>query len=381
MVAVNERILFFCNDYPYFMAHRAHVALRAAREGYEVHVAVGGDVSGHDPALPFTLHPVTVDRLGFAPRQDMNLVRALGGLVRQLQPDAMQFITMKPIVFGALAATIHRFPTPRIVATFPGLGRIFEGEGKASRARRWLVMGLLRRFFARPGRFATFENREDRGFMVENGVIPADAAIVVAGAGLDLSAFDRPHHRRGPDEPPVFLWASRLIRGKGLHGFVEAARLAREDGSKARFLVAGYSDPGHPDNIPEAELDALWSNGAVEFLGHVTDMPGLFARTDMLVLPTSYQEGLPRILIEAAAAGVPAIASNVPGCLEIVEHERTGLVLDDVTGEAIRRAIGRVETEAGLLQRLSAAAHDKIRHGGYDQKSVQDVFLQLFRPG
>jgi len=373
------RILFFCNDYPYFMAHRVHVALRAAAEGYEVHVLVGGDTSGHDSALPFTLHPVAVDRLGFSFRDDPALVRRLADLVARLKPEAIQLVTMKPIVLGAAAATFHRFRTPSIVATFPGLGRLFEGAGAASRARRFLVMALLRRFFSRPGRFATFENAQDRRFMVESGVVPDAAATVVAGAGLDLGTFQNHRPERADGAPPIFLWASRLIRGKGLHAFVEAARLARAEGSQACFLVAGYSDPGHPDNIPEAELAQLQAEGTVEFLGHVTDMPALFARVDVLVLPTSYQEGLPRILIEAGAAGVPAISSDVPGCLEIVSHERTGLVLDAVTGEAIAAAMRRIEHEPRLLARLSAAVSDRIATGGFDQKEVQEVFLALFR--
>lgn len=378
---MSERILFFCNDYPYFMAHRAHLALRAADEGYEVHVLVGGDTSRHDSALPFALHRATVDRLGFSVREDSALVRQLGRLVSRLKPTAIQLITMKPIVLGAVAALAYRFDTPSVVATFPGLGRIFEGTSLASRVRRRVVMATLRRFFARPGRFATFENAQDCRFMVDTGVVPAERAIVVAGAGLDLGAFDVERPVRPEGTPPVFLWASRLIRGKGLHGFVEAARLARAEGSRARHLVAGYSDPGHPDNISEAELSGLWAGGAVEYLGHVTDMPGLFARADVLVLPTSYQEGLPRILIEAGAAGVPAISSNVPGCLEIVQHERTGLVLADVTGTAIRAATHRIENEPGLLPALSANVHRRIVTGGFDQKEVQAVFLDLFRQG
>src|SRR5690606_19717738 len=120
-------ILFFCNDYPYFMAHRAHVALRTAAGGWDVHVLGGGDVSAYrEVAQPFTLHHAVVDRLGLTPGSDMRLVMQLAQLVRTLRPDVIQLITMKPIVFGTLAASLYRFPTPRIVATFPGLGRIFE---------------------------------------------------------------------------------------------------------------------------------------------------------------------------------------------------------------------------------------------------------------
>lgn len=378
MTASAPRILFFCNDYPYFMAHRAHVALRAAAEGYEVHVLVGGDVSGHDPALPFVLHPVVVDRLKFSASADMALVRSLARLGRRLEPQAIQFITMKPIVFGALASMLYRFRMPVMVATFPGLGRLFEGKSHAGRARRMLVTRLLKRFFAMPGRFATFENRADRAFMVDGGVIPEASALVVAGAGIDLSAFSRAHATREAAGSRSFLWASRLIRGKGLSAFVDAARLARSQGSAARFLVAGYPDPGHPDNIPEDELAALWADGAVEFLGHVGDMPELFSRIDVLVLPTSYQEGLPRTLIEAAAAGVPSIVSNIAGCLEVVEHERTGLVLDGTDGAAIWKAVRRMESEPDLLHRTSMAARARIMQGGYDDRSVQDVFLKLF---
>lgn len=375
-----RRILFLCNDGFYFRQHRQHLALRMADDGWDVHVGTGGDIGEGDERLTF--HRLTVERWRLSPGADLALTRQIRGLVRTLRPDIVHAMTMKPAVVTALALSPLVAPRPaprRIVLTFPGLGRIFEDFSVAGHARRRLVEFTLARFLANPRARATFENASDRAYFVDQGIAPAEHAVLVTGAGLDLDDFaasaERPDHAPGRLR---VLWASRFIRGKGLHAFVEAAEKARAAGADAEFLVAGYADPGHADRLTQAEIDAVAANPAIRFLGHVTDMPGLFEKVDALVLPSQYQEGLPRILIEGAAAGVALIASDVPGCREIVEDGLTGRLLTGVSGDAVWAALRDLVADPADARRLGRAAHDLVWRRGFDERTVQNAFIAAY---
>lgn len=377
---MRRRILYVSNDGFYFVQHRAHLARRMAAEGWEVHVATGGDAGLLDDG--FEVHPLDVDRLSFTLSRDLRLIGHIRALVRRVRPDVVHLITMKPIVFGAAALlSLSRRDQPgRIVATFPGLGRAFEATGLRARAARRLVLSVLRRLFARLPAAATFENDADRQTLAAAGVPLAGRAIVMRGAGLDLHRFSAGQHR---DTGPFrVLWASRLIRGKGLDPFVGAARLAAADPScPAEFLVAGYVDPGHRDGLADEELKSLESEPSVTFLGKVTDMPDLLRNVDAFVLPSRYNEGMPRALIEAAAAGLPAIASDNAGCRAIVEDGVTGTILKEVSAQEIWRAVRAYAADRGLAQRHGSAGAAFVRTAGFSEEAVQDAFIAVYAAG
>lgn len=376
---MKPRILYVCNDSFYFAQHRAHVARRMLGEGWQVDLAVGGDLT-HVPA-GIAAHALTMDRLRFTPTGDWRLSRQIRRVIVELRPDIVHFITMKPIVFGALGLLFPKLPPvarpKRIVATFPGLGRAFENNSMKGAIQRAIVVQTLRRLFRSLPAVATFENASDMETLRRSGILLSEQGHVLKGAGLDLEQFAAPPRK---DEGKFrVLWASRLIHGKGLAEYIEAARLARAQGAtKVEFLVAGYRDPGHEDSISAGETEKLRTEPAIRFLGHVTDMAALLRSVDTLVLPSRYNEGLPRSLIEAAASALPTIASDNAGCRAVVLDDVTGLILPEVSAEAIWNAVSALATNPEKAREMGAAASHHIRTNGFSENAVQEAFLSSY---
>jgi len=382
------RLLICCNSLAYFLNHRLAPAVLARREGFEVHVAAKADI---DPAAlsqhGITVHPIAIARHRLALLADLRAIFAVRRLVRALAPDAVHAITMKAALVTLAAAP--RDAPARLIVTFPGLGRIFsDPRGPWPMLRRRIVMALLRIFFRRhAGALATFENAADRDTLVAANIIARDRTAVLRGTGIDLARFTPGPSGNGEEaRPPSVLFAGRLLRQKGIAEFLHAARsYLRQRGERgwppARFSVAGEPDSGNRDSIGKSELDALCAGTEIAFLGQVRDMPSLLRRTDILCLPTRYGEGLPRILLEAAACAVPAVASDVAGCREIVIDGETGRLVPPADAEALLAALGELIAAPELRQRMGRNARRHVEEGGFDEESIAAAFLALYRGG
>ncbi len=227
------KLLFVCNDRAYFEAHRRSLADAAAAEGWDVRIACGGMDEG-DATWANGVIPLKVVRHGLSPFADFGLGLALIRLVRDLRPDVVHLITLKPALVGGVALRLSRF-RPRIVATFPGLGRVFDPRetGMKSRLRRFLTLAGLRFGYSRDNTRGLFETETDRRELLGAGVLSEPRAIVVAGAGVD----DRTYRLSPlPQGPLRILFAARLLRSKGAHLLAQAAQML---GGSVEFVVAG----------------------------------------------------------------------------------------------------------------------------------------------
>lgn len=174
------------------------------------------------------------------------------------------------------------------------------------------------------------------------------------------------------------LFVGRLIWEKGVGEYVEAARILRDEGRPVTFLLAGSPDPGNPGSVPQARVEEWAREGLVEWLGHVEDMAALLRTIDVLALPSYYGEGVPRSLIEGAASGVPLVTTDMPGCREVVTHEREGLVVPSRDAGALARAIARLADDPELARRLGQAGRSKALLE-FDEKIVLDRTLDAYR--
>lgn len=371
------RILYVCNDGEYFAAHRLWLAQEARRRGAHVTVATGGRHDLAQPAGEKTL-PLVIDRHRADLRGDIALARAVRRLATEERADVVHLITIKPILFGALGLLGSQAPT-RIVATFPGLGRIFDlaDASPKARLRRWLVAKALKAGLASGRARAIFETQADRDMLVRLGVLPGERAIHIPGAGVDPRMFPLTPPPAGPF---TVLFAGRLLRAKGVPLLVEAARIARGKGADFEVLIAGAPQEGDPDGLSPAEMAAIKGGGSVRYLGVVPggEMPALLARAHAVALPTAYPEGVPRILIEAAAMGRMAITSGHPGCRALVEHDRSGVILEELTPEALAAALSGLAADRARVERLCAGAHRRFEEGGFAQQAVAAATLALY---
>ncbi|MEZ5783140.1 MAG: glycosyltransferase [Rhizobiaceae bacterium] len=326
---------------------------------------------------------VSVKRWSFAPLADLRLILQTMREVLVEKPDSLHLVTLKPIVVAGMAAIVARALSGRdmsIVATVPGLGRLMSPgstmRGRSANVARYLVGRAVSFMSRRRNVKFTFETVADYNMWVGKGLVPAQAAQVIGGAGVDPAVF-YPGSSTREGGPLRVLFASRLLKSKGLDVFVRAAQMLR--GSEGvEFIVAGMVEPDDPDAVSIVDLA---KEPAIHFLGKRNDMGDLLRQVDVVCLPTRYGEGIPRILIEASATGIPSIVSEHEGCREIVEDGRTGVVVYDTVGEraakGVAKAIASYRDDRDLLRRHGTAAREKFVHGDFAEQGVVKQFTDL----
>ena len=377
-----RRILVVC-DGDYFLRHRLSVVTHLASIGVRVRVVAGGNPIPAERIQGWEYIHVRIERFKFDPVSDIALMRQTARFIRDLKPHAVHLITLKPMIFSGISAVVSHFLRgypKRILITLPGLGRMMS-RTKGPDERRYPVATALTLFMSwMLSRFScvhfTFETRHDFDFWAERGIADNSNSSVIDGAGVDPKVF---HPRDGPRTGSKIkvIFASRTLKSKGLNAFLQMAQQlsARQD---VEFLVAGVADDEDPDAIASDHLAEL---NQIRFLGHVEAMAPLLRECDIVCLPTRYGEGVPRILIEAAASGLASIVSSHPGCLEVVEDGVTGKILQASTdGEMSREmtaAVIRYLESPDVLQSHKENAYRHFLSRKFNQDAIDARFVEL----
>ncbi len=325
---------------------------RAARDaGFDVHVATRvQDGAEAIKAEGFTLHPIRYARGSLSPIATLTTLAALRRVNSDVAPDVTHHVALQSSVLG-LVATIGR----RIacVNAFIGLGYAFTSASAKAYALRLMIGAVLRRLVDREGSIALVQNGDDMAALMSLGIAKSRIALI-PGSGVDIDRF-----RPLPEPPPplTFGFVGRLLEDKGVRTLVEAFRLLRARGSDARLLIAGTPDPANPGSVTQAEAASWNEEPGITWLGQVSDIAGLWKRAHIAVLP-SRREGLPLSLMEAAACGRAMIASDVPGCREVVIHEQTGLLFPADDSPDLAATMERLAGSPDLRARYALAARN-----------------------
>ena len=340
------KLLFFVTEDWYFCSHRLPLAVAAKEAGFDMVVVTR--VREHGEIIReagLRLIPFENLRSGINPlREFWSLVRLIR-LYRRERPDVVHHVAMKPVLYGSIAARM--VGTPHVINALAGMGWLFTSGAGLARwfkpAVRWALGRLLR------SGVALVQNPDDVRLLVQLGV-PESKIRRIAGSGVDLQRF---HPQPEPDGVPVVVLPARLLWDKGVREFVSAARQIKQQGIAARFVLAGEPDQLNPAAISPDQI-ADWINECVvEHLGWVDDMPKLLAKCHIVCLP-SYREGLPKSLIEAAAASRPIVTTDVPGCCEVVRDGDNGLLVPPRDADALAEALARLITDPELRQQMGA---------------------------
>lgn len=335
-------------------------------EGYRVVCAGGRD--GHEDALRdlgAEFVPLPVDAAGRSPLADARLLLALIALLRRDRPSALLTFTIKPNIYGLLAARACAIPA---IPTISGLGSSFLGGGLTG-----AIAARLYRVALAHAKSVVFQNADDRDLFAGRGLVDREACRLVPGSGIDLG-----HFRPAPIETAGqvrFLLIGRLLRDKGLEEYVAAARLLRSQGARARFALLGPDGGNNPTAVPMTDVERWDADGTIDYLGASDDVRPHIAAAHCVVLP-SYREGLPRSLLEGAAMARPLIATDVPGCRDVVDNGVNGLLCAPRSAADLARAMGEMlgldDAARGAMGRAGRRMAEKL----YDQRLVAAAYLE-----
>ena len=293
-------------------------------------------------------------------RRSLNPFRELAALLKVIsayrheRPELVHHVALKPVVYGGLAARICGGIA--CVNAIAGLGHVFTSSVLRMRLLRIVLSKLLRVALKAKNAKTVLQNDENRNLLVKDGIVSIDQSVVIRGAGVDIDEF-KP--RDEPTDVPVVVLASRMLWEKGIREFVTAATKLRDQGILARFVLVGKPDPENPSSIPLEQIRQWQESRLVEYWGHQDDMATVFAQSNLVCLP-SYLEGLPRVLIEAAACGRAIVATDVTGCREIVRPEDNGLLVPPRDSDALARALARLIKNPGLRARMGVHGRELV---------------------
>jgi glycosyltransferase involved in cell wall biosynthesis len=360
------KLLFVVNHADFFLSHRLPIALEAQRRGWEVHVATmatpaAQELSNYD----LTWHSLPLQPRSMNPFVELRLLVHLLQCYRTLAPDLVHHVTVKPVLYGSIAARLAGVPA--VVNALSGLGYLFMAEGLTSR----LVRGAIKPLFAcalnHSNSILILQNPDDaRQF---EGLVEKRRIALIRGSGVDVDVFTPVPESEGP---PVVVLPSRMLWDKGVAEFVEAARTLKQDGSAARFVLVGDTDSNNPTAVPLSALRRWDREGPVEWWGFQKDMPAVFEKAHVVCLP-SYREGLPKVLVEAAACARPIVTTDVPGCREVVQHDVNGLLVPMKNSSALAHALQTLIEDSSRREQFGSRGRQMVERGLSLDKVVSDT--------
>lgn len=370
-----SRILYVVNVAWFFLSHRLVLAKAALAAGYEVHVATTiTDEKEREAILAagIQLHEVNFDRSGFRLLHEIRTVGALARLYESLRPDLIHHVTIKPVLYGSVAARLMRVPA--VVNAIPGLGYSFGGSSWLARVRRALIMRGYRFALGHLNSRIIFQNIEHLRMFCEAGVAHSSNAVLVRGSGVNVAHFNISAE---PSGPVTIMLAARMLREKGVYEFVAAARQLRSKHPEVRFWLVGDADGANPGSIETERLRDWHASGIVDWLGFRTDIASLLSQSHIACLPT-YGEGLPKFLLEAAASGRAIVTTDIPGCRDIARDGLNALLVPPRDADALRVALEKLVDDPDLRRRLGEAGRVLVEAEFSEERILKET-LAVYR--
>lgn len=370
------KLLFVVNDLSYFASHRSEIAKLAKSLGYEVHVVYGGKtlstkVEGRLDGI--RLHHFAQKRGRISPLLDVYFAVRVWALLMRLRPQIVHAISLKSIVLCGFALLFVANVTA--VASINGFGSVFAKREQPNNAlKRNLILWLLSLVLSRANQWVIVQNRHDKEIVQNLGIVDDRKLVLVPGAGVNLKTYNRV--AESGDVVRVVM-ASRLLWEKGVKEFVEAASFFKNKGGELEFVLAGEPDPEKASSVSSAEIEKWVEQGLIRYVGFCDNINKLFGDAHIVVLPSFYGEGLPKILIEAAACGRPVITTDVPGCKDAVIHRYTGLLIPALDVDALCEALCYLSSNPEVRVQMGLRARE-FAEQKFDIASVLNVHRVIY---
>ena len=365
-----KKIVIFISEDWYFWSHRRSIAIEALRRGYDVTLITRvNELQTEIEKDGIKLIPSRMIRSSINPLRELITLVDLVRIYRQEKPDIVHHVALKPVIYGTWAALLTG--VPGIVNAFGGLGHLFSSKSWATGLIKNLFVFILRLTLKNDRIRIIVQNPVDFQLLIDRKITDESRLKLIRGAGADLDYF---FHIEEPGGTPVLVYAGRLLWSKGVGDFVRAVEILKDQNINFRAVLIGRPDPENPESIPLSKLREWEERDLIEWKGYQEDMAKELSSGVLIVLPTFYGEGVPKILIEAAAVGRPIIATNIPGCMEIVKHDWNGLLISPHSPEELASAIKKLLEDKDLRYQMGSNGRLMVEKEFSEELVIQQTF-------
>lgn len=375
-----KNLTYVVTEDHYFLSHRLPMARAAMRAGYEVSLITNisdEENAGKIAAEGIDIIPLSLERRSLNPfKAAVHLLR-LSQIFNRLNPDVLHLIGMKPLLLGNLAAL--RIPRAQVVSAFAGLGYLFTSDAPKPRMIRGMIRPFLAATLNRRSNHILLQNRDDLKTLTDSRFLKRrDHVTIIPGSGVDLKAHPF-HELPQADSPFICLFAARMLAIKGLAPLKDAFALLEKTHPHIHLWLCGRPDDANPASWSEADLQDWAQAPNVTYQGYCPDINAMLARAHCAVLPSLGGEGVPKALLDAAAAGRPLVATDVPGCRDVVKPGVNGTLVPAGDAATLAKAIAGISEDKDALKEMGRAARNMIEKGGFSADSVSQQTETFYR--
>ncbi|MBW7857906.1 MAG: glycosyltransferase family 4 protein [Leptonema sp. (in: Bacteria)] len=367
------KIAIVLNNVHFFLSHRLPIAVELKRQGYEVHIVTPDTQPADFDQFGFQYHQVKMSRKGMNPIAELLTTVRLYKLFKQIKPDLVHLVTIKPYLYGGIAARLANVSA--VVSAVAGLGTVFIERTIPYKLIRFFLRFLYRFAFNHSNQKIIFQNQDDKNLLLYWLNLKESKAVLIRGSGVNLQEYTPVEENL--NQIPVVVLASRLLKDKGVVEFVGAATELRKKNVVAEFWLVGDIDSGNPNTVTKSELHSWQDQGTIQWIGYSNQIADLFKKANLVVLP-SYREGLPKVLIEAAACGRAVITTDVPGCRDAITPGVTGLLVPKKDSHALAEAIDQLLSDTKLRTQMGRAGRH-LAENEFDVNRVVQQHLQIYK--
>lgn len=371
----NKKLVFVVNVDWFFISHRLPIALEAISEGYEVHL-ICKDTGKEDELskLGIHIHNIPFSRSGGKLLNELRTLIGLRRLFKIINPDIIHAVTIKPVIYSGLS--LHFLNSkPNFVAAISGLGYVFSANNFRAKLTKGLVSILYKLAFFHKPKVVIFQNTTDEKILSSVTNLSDNEKVLIKGSGADLGIYK--YSKEPVSDSIKIAMACRLLKEKGVYEYVDAAKIVHSKVDNVEFLLAGTTDEENPNSISQTELDEWNNNGIIKSLGHCNNISDFFSGSHIITMPSYYGEGVPKVLIEAAACGRPIVTTDNPGCRDSVIPNVTGKLVP------IKNSLSLAEALIVLIENptLRVSMGEKAREYAereFDVKSVVQKHMKIY---
>lgn len=366
---MTKKILFVVNVDWFFISHRLPLALEALKRGYEVHIACGiTDKKEYLESLGLIVHPLNLSRSGTGIKGEIKAFCEIYNLLKEINPNIAHFVTIKPVLYGGIASrflSIHKK-----VFSISGLGFIFIKQGLKAILARGLIKIMYGFALGGKNSHVIVQNPDDK--TVVNSIVKVPITLI-RGSGVDLNQYE---YNEEKNENIKVSMACRLLKDKGVFEYIEASKILKKKYLNVKFELYGDIDIHNPASLTSDDIKKIKEEGFVNVYGFSSDIAKVFSDSNIVVLP-SYREGLPKVLIEAAACGRAIVTTDVPGCRDSIEPNVTGLLCEVKDTESLASVIEKLILDKDLRNSMGKEGR-KLAEQEFDINKVVEKHFEIY---